>query len=999
VTQGFPRIEVGIKPEFPDAIGNSLKKTILEDLGIRLSSVRIIEAYTLNFPLPLKDLDTVASQCFSDRVLQNFTIVSRDGHLARKGFDFIVEVGFRPGVTDNVGMTAKEAMEDTLRLALPYGHKVFTSKQFLFRGKALKEDILRIVRGILANELIGRWSDVLTKEEFRRKGLAIPPPEVRIPGKPVVEYIPLPQDSRGLIDLSSSRLFSLNLIEMKVIRDYFGRNDVIENRKAMGLPPDPTDVELEVLAQTWSEHCKHKIFNAKIHVNNTGVIDSLFKTYIVRATQEIRRKRRKNDLCVSVFTDNAGIIRFNKNHNLVFKVETHNAPSALDPYGGALTGIVGVNRDPMGTGLGAKLIFNTNVFCFGPPFVSEKSLPKGILHPLAIFKGVRRGVEHGGNKIGIPTVNGTVLFNECYTARPLVFCGTGGIMPKAIAKKPSHAKTIKDGDLIVMTGGRIGKDGIHGATFSSAKLDESSPMSAVQIGAPIVQKNMMDAILEARDKGLYTAITDNGAGGLSSSVGEMARLCGGFVLHLEKAPLKYQGLHPWEILLSEAQERMSLAVPPDRIKPLLALFRARGVEATVLGFFTSKKKFHVLYKGKTIAYMDMDFVHDGLPQMELDAEIPPLQPSPPPDSRRKNAISKDLAAVLSDLHVASKEWVVRQYDHEVQGNTIIKPLIGALNDGPSDASVIRPIPDSWQGVAVANDITPGYGKDSCYHMTACSIDACIRKLIAVGASLDGIALLDNFCWPYPVHDLETNPDGKKKLGRLVESAKALYDLTTLYGTPLISGKDSMANDRVVEGKKYSIMPTILISGIGIVRDVRKCISMDAKCPGDLVYVLGETRQETGSSVYENITGGQSHSCPIVRGEENKKLYKSLEKAISSGLVSSCHAITDGGLGVALAETSFAGMLGMSINLRNVPHQGISIDDILLFSESTGRFVVTIAPSKKKKFEIAMKGVKKALVGKVRPLKDGVTITGLKGKRILRSSVESLKESWQKPLRW
>ncbi|HRT71885.1 MAG TPA: AIR synthase-related protein, partial [Syntrophales bacterium] len=509
----------------------------------------------------------------------------------------------------------------------------------------------------------------------------------------------------ALLGISSARVLALNLEEMKAVRRYFQDAAVVEERRRFGLGEYATDVELEALAQTWSEHCKHKIFNSRItYLEEAGgegiVIDSLFDTYIKRATQEIREKMGKDDWCLSVFVDNAGVIKFNDDYSLVFKVETHNSPSALDPYGGALTGIVGVNRDPFGTGKGAKLIFNTDVFCFAPPFY-DKPLPKRILHPRRIYEGVREGVEHGGNKSGIPTINGCIVFDERFLGKPLVYCGTGGIMPARLHGRPTHTKEVRPGDLIVMTGGRIGKDGIHGATFSSEELHEGSPVTAVQIGDPITQKKMTDFLLLARDRDLYRAITDNGAGGLSSSVGEMARLSGGCELDLAKAPLKYAGLQPWEILLSEAQERMTLAVEPGKADAFLSLARKMGVEATVLGRFTDSGRFHVLYGDKTVAYLDMAFLHDGVPQLELKARwvAPRHEEAAFPEP---SDLGGALKTMLSRLNICSKESVVRQYDHEVQGGSVIKPLTGAVNDGPSDAAVIRPILDSFEGVIVAN---------------------------------------------------------------------------------------------------------------------------------------------------------------------------------------------------------------------------------------------------------------------------------------------------------
>ncbi|HEX7372025.1 MAG TPA: AIR synthase-related protein, partial [Thermodesulfobacteriota bacterium] len=510
---------------------------------------------------------------------------------------------------------------------------------------------------------------------------------------------------------------ALSLKEMKALRVYVEDPRVREERKKVGLGGNLADCEVEALAQTWSEHCKHKIFNAQIDYGDeegkAHHIDSLFDTYIKGSTEEIRKAMGDKDWCVSVFKDNAGVIRFNEEWNLVFKVETHNSPSALDPYGGALTGIVGVNRDPFGTGKGARLIFNVDTFCFAPPDYS-KPLPPRLLHPKRIYEGVREGVEHGGNKSGIPTVNGSLVFDDRYAGKPLVYCGTGGIMPREILGKPSHEKRAEPGDLIVMTGGRIGKDGIHGATFSSEELHEESPTSAVQIGDPITQKRMTDFLLRARDLGLYHAITDNGAGGLSSSVGEMARDCNGCRIHLDRAPLKYPGLDPWEILLSEAQERMTLAVPPDQIDRFLNLAKSMDVEATVLGEFTGTGKFHVLYDGKTVAYLVMDFLHNGHPKMELRARWQ-KKDFPEPSFEDPEDLTHYLKQVLSRYNVCSKEAVVRQYDHEVQGGTVIKPLVGTFNDGPGDATVLRPILDSWEGVVVSSGICPRYSDIDTYH--------------------------------------------------------------------------------------------------------------------------------------------------------------------------------------------------------------------------------------------------------------------------------------------
>jgi phosphoribosylformylglycinamidine synthase len=783
---------------------------------------------------------------------------------------------------------------------------------------------------------------------------------------------------------------------MKAMRDYFRNKKTLDTRKKMGLGESITDVELECLAQTWSEHCKHKIFNSLINYTDgkkKKIIDSLFKTYIKDSTTKIRKAKGRKDFCLSVFVDNAGIIKFNDDFNLVFKVETHNSPSALDPYGGALTGIVGVNRDPFGTGLGAKLIFNTDVFCFASPF-HKKKLPPRLLHPRRIYEGVREGVEHGGNKSGIPTVNGSIVFDERFLGKPLVYCGTAGIMPARIKGKTTHQKEIKPGDLIVMTGGSIGKDGIHGATFSSEELHEGSPVTAVQIGDPITQKKMTDFLLVARDRGLYRAITDNGAGGLSSSIGEMATYSGGCEFDLIHAPLKYAGLQPWEILVSEAQERMTLAVDPRKIKSFLELAKKMGVEATVLGKFTASGKFHVLFGGKTVACLDMEFLHAGVPQMTLTAKW--KQPknkeprfAPPSD------LGKALMEMLSRLNICSKEPVVRQYDHEVQGGSVIKPLVGAENDGPSDAAIIRPVLDSMEGVVVAHGICPRYSDIDTYHMTACAMDEAIRNAVAVGADIDHLAGLDNFCWCDPVKSAKT-PDGEYKLAQLVRANMAIYDYTTAYGVPCISGKDSMKNDYQIGKTKISIPPTLLFSVIGKIKDVRKAVTMDAKRPQDLVYIIGETKEELGGSEWFASQKVIGNNVPQVIAAKAIKIYRALYKAMQSGIIASCHDCSDGGLAVALAEVAFAGGLGMDIDLNFVPYRGKKRNDYILFSETASRFVVTVHPEDQRKFENIMAGNIICAIGFV--TSDGLfQVTGLGGKLIIKEKICKFKDAWQKPL--
>ncbi len=988
------RIEVGFKKGIRDALGEKIKRRISDNFSLPVEKVSTVEVYTIEGGLTKAQLKEAAAGPLSDPVIQNYTVnkpLSID-------FDWLIEVGFRPGVTDNVGKTAREAIELLLRESSGARKiSVYTSRQYLLRGKISRTDTAMIASGLLANDLIERHQ-IFGPAEFNfTSGLPAYVPHVLGEDKPAVEEINLAGfNDDQLLKISQDKLLALNLEEMKAMQKYFQQKSIVAARGKIGLSENITDVELECLAQTWSEHCKHKIFNSQITYTTSGAkltIDSLFKTYIKGSTAQIRKAKGKKDFCLSVFVDNAGIIKFNDNYNLVFKVETHNSPSALDPYGGALTGIVGVNRDPFGTGIGAKLIFNTDVFCFASPFY-QKKLPPRILHPRRIYEGVREGVEHGGNKSGIPTVNGSIVFDDRYLGKPLVYCGTAGFMPARLNGKATHTKEIMPGDAIIMTGGRIGKDGIHGATFSSEELHEGSPVTAVQIGDPITQKKMTDFLLVARNRGLYRAITDNGAGGLSSSVGEMATYCGGCRIDLALAPLKYPGLQPWEILVSEAQERMTLAVDPKKVKQFIALAKKMDVEATVLGKFTDSGKFHVLYCKKTVAFLDMEFLHDGVPQLKLAARWQPPKNKEPNFPEPVNW-GKALKQMLARLNICSKESVVRQYDHEVQAGSVIKPLVGVANDGPSDAAVIRPILDSMEGVVVAHGICPRYSDIDTYHMTACAIDEAVRNAVAVGADLDCLAGLDNFCWCDPVKSAKT-PDGEYKLAQLVRSNMAIFDYTTAYGVPCISGKDSMKNDYSIGKTKISIPPSLLYSVIGKIQDVRKAVTMDAKRPQDLVYVLGETKDELGGSEWFALHDAVGNNVPKVDAECARKMYRALHKAIGAGLVASCHDCSDGGLVVALMETAFAGGLGMNVDLKYVPYQGKKRNDYILFSETASRFVVTIHPSAKAKFDKIMAGNAISEIGFVAG-NELFQITGLNGRLIIKEKISKLKEAWQKPL--
>jgi len=989
------RIEVAVRPELRDSLAGRLVTQLSEDAGIPVSALRTIRVFTLEGEFTSDELARAAAKLFGDPISE---LVQIDAPLAPQvlpGFDVLLEVGFRPGVTDNVGHTAAEGLAELLGRK-PGSHKVYGSLQIAVQG--LDAAKTASVASCLHNALIEDCVSLSRTEWNAGKRCEARSRAVVSTHQPRVESIELPDSDEELVKLSRSRTLALTLEEMRAIKEHFAQDHVRMFRSTIGLPCDPTDVELEVIAQTWSEHCKHKIFNARIVYDEGGKVReivSLFKTCVRATTMELMPKRP--DL-ISVFTDNAGIFRFDEKHFVTIKAETHNSPSALDPYGGAMTGIVGVNRDILGTGKGCRPIFNTDVFCFAPPDY-DKPLPPRLMHPKRLLRGVHRGVKDGGNESGIPTVNGSIVFHDRFLGKPLVFCGTGGLMPAELPNpdgvlENSAEKLVKPHDRIVMVGGRIGKDGIHGATFSSEALTEASPVSAVQIGDPITQKKMIDFLLEARDLGLYSSVTDNGAGGLSSSVGEMAKDCNGATVDLEKAPLKYPGLDPWEIFVSEAQERMSVAVPTDKLDAFMDLSRRRGVESSDLGEFTNEGALVLRYRGQVVGNLDMHFLHDGLPELVIPAKwVAPTFPEPSTADLGSDA-KRDLLDILSSWNVCSKESWVRQYDHEVQGRSVVKPFTGERNDGPSDAAVLQPVTDSLKGLAVAHGIAPRYSDIDAEAMTEASIDEALRNLVAVGADPSTVVGLDNFCWPDPVESA-SNPDGAYKAAQLVRSNEALRRVCVDYGIPLVSGKDSMKNDYGSGSERISVPPTLLFTALATLPDVRKSVTMDAKEAGDLVYVVGLTRDECGASEWYAARGFVGNEVPRLHDSHaTLALYTALHTAMKMGLVRSCHDLSDGGLGVALAETAMAGRLGIKVDLAKVPAEMVSDSRRILWSESLGRLVVTVHRSQTSAFEKLMRPNPFERIGEVTA--DARVEISHAGAQILSASVDECLAAWKKP---
>ena len=799
-------------------------------------------------------------------------------------------------------------------------------------------------------------------------------------------------DDEGLQRLSRDGQLYLTLVEMQTIRDHFA-----------SLGRDPTDIELESIAQTWSEHCSHKTLAGRIHYRGPGndgtpgaderQYDNMLKETIFAATQTIRQSLGDDDWCVSVFKDNAGVVTFDEQDHICFKVETHNHPSALEPYGGANTGVGGVIRDPMGTGMGAKPICNTDVFCFAPPDTPAESLPPGVLHPRRVMKGVVSGVRDYGNRMGIPTVNGAVYFDPRYLGNPLVYCGNVGLIPVGM-----EDKQVQPDDLIVAVGGRTGRDGIHGATFSSAELtSESESLSggAVQIGNAITEKMVLDVLLQARDRGLYHAVTDCGAGGFSSAVGEMGEDVGAEVW-LERAPLKYDGLTYTEIWISEAQERMVLAVPQESLQELQELCESEGVEAAVLGRFAPTGRLQLTYHGHSVGDLSMKFLHDGRPPVIRDAIYHPAPTEaihvPPMDAERHG---ESLLKIMGSYNVASKHWVIRQYDHEVQGGSVVKPLVGPLCDGPSDAAVVRPRMDSRRGIVISCGMNPHYGDFDTYHMAASAIDEAMRNAVAVGADPSKIAILDNFCWGYT--------DRAETLGSLVRAAIACQDLAVTLRTPFISGKDSLNNEFSFVGddgakQTISIPPSLLISAMGQIDDVSQAVTMDAKQSGNVVFLVGTTKNELGGSHFALVNELRGGQVPTVDAEAARRTFASMHEAICGGIIRSCHDLSEGGLAAAAMEMAMAGGLGMSLNIEAVCDQDVS-DTVALFSESNTRFLAEVSPENANEFSnlLCNAGVPGHRLGTIG---DEGRVTVHRGETlVLRVDTADAKSAWLRPLDW
>jgi phosphoribosylformylglycinamidine synthase len=985
------RLEIGWRPELTDAEGEGVRRQAREYFGLEVEQVRVLRVLMLDLDLAPEELESVRTGIFTHPTTQ----VSDYAPLA-KDFDWAVWVGFRPGVRDTAGAVAREAVAAYLSRALPPEAAVYTSKLYLFSGPQLDApQMTRVARELLANDMIQEFRLYSREEWDPAGGVGIILPRVELAHEPQVTVFEL-DSLESLRRISRDRYLALRDADLPIIMDYFQRPEVLARRRQVGLGP-PTDVELEYLAQARSDHCNHNTFRGRFHYRDlaTGesfVLASPFKECIEAPTREISWKK---SWVVSVLWDNAGVGQFDDDYAYVIKGETHNSPSNLEAYGGSLTGIVGVYRDPMGTGKGARLIGGLYGFCVGPRDYPGPLKPR--LHPRRLLDGVITGVKDGGNKSGVPTVNGALYFDETYLGKCLVFVGAVGLLPKEIAGEPGAKKAARPGDLILMCGGRVGKDGIHGVTASSEVASPGTPAGHVQIGDPYTQKNLHDFLLEARDQGLINFITDCGGGGLSSAVGESAQMAGGAEVWLEKVPLKYQGLDPWEIWVSESQERMVVGIAPDSEAAFRDLARKHAVEATVIGRYTDRGILEVKYRGGACASMDLAFLEEDFPPWEFEAEwLPPSLRLTEPVLADPADHLQVLLAMLDRPNVCSREWITRQYDHEVQGTSVLKPLAGKRRPVPADAAVLRPRLDYPRGLALALALNPAYSRIDTYHMAAVTIDEAVRRLLAVGGTLDHVGGVDNFCWPSVEYDPRKNPDGRYKAAQLVRACSALRDLCRAYEIPLLSGKDSMYVDGLLPGAygemhRVSGLPTLFFTAVGLLPDLKKAMSLEWKNPGDLIYLVGETRPELGGSEFYEMLGYVGLSVPQVRPEEFLPLYRLVEQAGREGLPASCHGVYRGGLLVHLALASLAAGLGAELDLDAVAAE--APDYAALYSESPGRFLVSVDPAHRQRFEELFQGRPCNLLGSVSAAPALKVARG--GRTLLAAPLEALESAWQR----
>ncbi|MBX3473133.1 MAG: phosphoribosylformylglycinamidine synthase subunit PurL [Planctomycetes bacterium] len=952
----------------------------LADAGVHADGIMHIRLFLIEGDFPRELAVRAAAHLLADPVLETAEVLA--GTDAEPDSELLFHIMRRTGVMDPVEASLTRALRDFGLSPVA----VKSADQYRFAAKPSAQDLSRAAAA-LGNIVVDEaHAGALTLESLPR-------------GREYqyeLRHVPIRSfDDANLLQVNGNHGLALNIEELRAVREHFA-----------ALKREPTDVELQTIAQTWSEHCKHKTLAGHVHYREQGPagedrvpldslfdkgdlppdgrIDNLLKDTIKKATDDLARP-----WCLSVFVDNAGVIEFDETDAICFKVETHNHPSAIEPYGGAGTGIGGVIRDILGTGMGARPILNTNVFCFGPWDLPRDSVPKGALHPRKVMRGVVQGVRDYGNRMGIPTPNGSIHFEPRYTGNPLVYAGCVGLIPR-----DKISKAARPGDHIIVVGGRTGRDGIGGATFSSAELTSKSEIvssGAVQIGNAVQEQMTQETLLRARELGLYTAVTDCGAGGLSSAVGEMGESIGARV-ELSRVPLKYSGLSYLEVWLSEAQERMVISVPPHKVAECLALFAAEDVEATDIGVFEPSGRLVLQWHGQTVADLAMAFLHDGMPKVWRHAEWsePALRPVP----KRDNAPAAPgdiLRAILASPNVCSKEWVVRMYDHEVQAGSAVKPFTGPGRDGPSDACAVVPRPGANQAVVVSNGLNVLYGDVDPYHMAQANIDEALRNYVATGGDIDHCAILDNFSWG--------NCNKPDRLGAMVRACYGALHAAKAFGTPFISGKDSLNNEfRTEAGASIAIPHTLLISAIGRAVSIDGLTTSDLKEPANLLFVVGLTRCEFAGSHHELVTGTRGENAVRVDAALALRAYRMLNDCQKLGMIRSAHDCAEGGLAVALAEMCIGGRLGADVQLtQELAATDSDIDDTtLLFAESASRIVLEIRPADEAELIRRFEGLPLVRIGTV-AAHHTLCVAGLDGSPLVHEPLDALARAWREPL--
>ncbi len=940
-----------------DQKGQELLHEIMAMLGIEsISNIHTVKVYRFE-GITHEQAEELARECLCDPVTESCFVNGVITVHSESAPSVKVEVGYRPGVMN-------PETTSLMKLAHDRGMKTIlaadSSREYHFAGCS-SEELERIVDQLLVNKTV---EHVISEEP---ETLVISDVSGDIQTVPITQL-----DTAGLEALSQERHLFLTLQEMLVIQEHFRELD-----------REPTDGELETLAQTWSEHCGHKTFRARL------MVDGQEKEPLITRLRQAAALHQTG--VVSSFEDNSGVIYFADGYGACGKVETHNSPSAIEPYGGAMTGSGGVFRDIMGTGQGAKVIASTDMFCFAPPNLASEKLPAGCLHPRYLFRRVVAGVRDYGNRMGIPTNNGSVHFHPDFRAKPSVIVGSYGLIPLDRA----HKGVPRVGDLVIAVGGRTGRDGIHGATFSSGEMTaqtSSVNASAVQIGNAIEEKRMADALLRCRDEGLVRAITDCGAGGFASAIGEMGAKTGVRV-ELEKAPLKYPGLAPWEIWLSESQERMVLAVPPESAERVLALCREHNVEATILGQFTDDMRLTVNYNSALLCDLSMEFLHDGLPQRVMTARKPLTSPQDQETNVSQPTTQEDwlqtIKGVLAHGNVCSKEPIARMYDHGVQGTCALPPFSGVRHDGPNDAVVLTPLLGKPYGLVISHGLNPVLNQIDPFGGSLWAGVEALSNYVAVGGNFRTAGLIDNFIWPFP---------DEESLWDLDQSVEACLQLMHVFGIPFVSGKDSLSSTYRKGSFALKIPPVLCISVFGPISNVEQTVTSDFKRGDSSIVMVGQPdTRNLGGSVYYDTKGVLGQNVPQLNMQGLPALFDWLHRSIVSGAILSCHDISEGGMITAVAEMCFGGKMGAEIQ---IPSEYEGRRDHWLFHETAGCFLLEVSKDRLAELQNSVGQIPFTVVGKVSTkLSPSPDLTVSHNNHSLFSvPVDELRESWQRPMR-